>query len=104
MPTESQIPEIRQSDLKDPTVSRLNIVLRLLCEKIIQAQGGSGPFTFLAAMTAPGLSSSSTLSVSGQPTLSGLREYADNAAALAGGLFPGDVYKTATGELRIVVE
>lgn len=29
--------------------------------------------------------------------------YATNAAALAGGLIAGDVYKTATGELRIVV-
>lgn len=29
--------------------------------------------------------------------------YADNAAAVAGGLVAGDVYKTATGELRIVV-
>ena len=29
--------------------------------------------------------------------------FADNAAALAGGLLVNDVYKTATGELRIVV-
>lgn len=29
--------------------------------------------------------------------------YADNAAALAGGLVAKDIYKTATGELRIVV-
>ena len=29
--------------------------------------------------------------------------YADNAAAVAGGLVAGDIYKTATGELRIVV-
>lgn len=36
-------------------------------------------------------------------TLTGLPTYADNAAALAGGLIAGDVYKTATGELRIVV-
>jgi hypothetical protein len=35
--------------------------------------------------------------------LTALPEYADNAAALAGGLIAGDVYKTATGELRIVV-
>jgi len=32
-----------------------------------------------------------------------LGTYADNAAALAGGLGANDVYKTATGELRIVV-
>lgn len=35
--------------------------------------------------------------------LTALPEYADNSAALAGGLIAGDVYKTATGELRIVV-
>ena len=29
--------------------------------------------------------------------------YADNIAALAGGLTEGDVYSTATGEVRIVV-
>jgi len=29
--------------------------------------------------------------------------YANNAAAAAGGLIAGDVYKTSTGELRIVV-
>lgn len=32
-----------------------------------------------------------------------LGTYADNTAALAGGLVANDVYKTATGELRIVV-
>ena len=35
--------------------------------------------------------------------LSNLDVYADNAAAVAGGLAVDDVYKTATGELRIVV-
>jgi hypothetical protein len=29
--------------------------------------------------------------------------YANNAAAIAGGLRVGDVYNTATGELRVVV-
>jgi hypothetical protein len=35
--------------------------------------------------------------------LTDLPVYANNAAALAGGLIAGDVYKTSTGELRIVV-
>jgi hypothetical protein len=35
--------------------------------------------------------------------LTALPEYANNAAAIAGGLIAGDVYKTAAGELRIVV-
>jgi hypothetical protein len=35
--------------------------------------------------------------------LTSLSIYANNAAAIAGGLALNDVYKTATGELRIVV-
>jgi len=35
--------------------------------------------------------------------LTNLPVFADNAAALAGDLVEGDVYRTATGELRIVV-
>lgn len=49
-----------------------------------------------------------TLDVSGLATLSGgirsvLPTYANNAAALLGGLVVNDEYKTATGERRIVV-
>jgi hypothetical protein len=35
--------------------------------------------------------------------LTALPVYANNAAALAGGLSVSDVYRTSTGELRIVV-
>ncbi len=35
--------------------------------------------------------------------LTALPVYANNAAAITGGLIAGDVYKTSTGELRIVV-
>lgn len=35
--------------------------------------------------------------------LTNLPEYADNAAAVAAGKVAGTVYKTSTGELRIVV-
>jgi hypothetical protein len=35
--------------------------------------------------------------------LTNLPVFPDNAAALAGDLVEGDVYRTATGELRIVV-
>ena len=35
--------------------------------------------------------------------LTGLSVYANNAAAVSGGLAVNDVYKTAAGELRIVV-
>ena len=44
-----------------------------------------------------------TLKGSGVLNMGNATTYADNAAALAGGLVAGDVYKTATGELRIVV-
>ena len=45
----------------------------------------------------PGPSRVSTLN------LTGLSVYANNTAAVSGGLAVNDVYKTATGELRIVV-
>lgn len=43
------------------------------------------------------------LHVTGAVRLQSLPAYVNNAAAIAGGLTNGDVYKTATGELRIVV-
>jgi len=44
-----------------------------------------------------------TLHVNGTVRLQGLPTYANNAAAITGGLVADDVYKTATGELRIVI-
>ena len=44
-----------------------------------------------------------TLHVNGTVRLQGLPTYANNAAAISGGLVADDVYKTSTGELRIVV-
>jgi hypothetical protein len=35
--------------------------------------------------------------------LTDLQVFADNAAALSGGLAEGEVYRTSTGELRIVI-
>jgi hypothetical protein len=35
--------------------------------------------------------------------LNSLPTYANNADALTGGLYVGDMYKTAPGELRIVI-
>jgi hypothetical protein len=43
------------------------------------------------------------LHVTGTVRLQGLSTYANNAAAITGGLVADDVYKTSTGELRIVV-
>lgn len=44
-----------------------------------------------------------TLHVNGTVRLQGLPTYANNSAAITGGLVADDVYKTSTGELRIVV-
>jgi hypothetical protein len=52
---------------------------------------------FVQQVNNPGVAIFTTL------RLTALPEFADNAAALAGGLIDGDIYKTVTGELRIVV-
>lgn len=55
-------------------------------------------FAVFAGQTqVPGPLQASTL------VLTNLPVFADNAAALSGGLVLGAVYRTATGELRIVV-
>ena len=60
--------------------------------------------TFFNGITAlGGTTSLANTTVSGLPKLTGLSTFADNATALGGGLVANDVYKTATGELRIVV-
>jgi len=49
------------------------------------------------------LSASGAATIAGLTKLTGLSVYANNAAAVTGGLAVNSVYKTATGELRIVV-
>jgi hypothetical protein len=61
---------------------------------IIKKQGNIGIGTATPAKT---------LHVNGTVRLQGLPIYANNAAAISGGLVADDVYKTSTGELRIVV-
>jgi hypothetical protein len=56
-----------------------------------------GPEAAGTGTTRPMRITAATLKLPNLPT------YADNAAALAGSLVAGDVYKTATGELRITV-
>jgi len=69
---------------------------------------GSQPLTTTGAVSTSAASVAS-LSVSGAATIAGLTKltglsvYANNAAAVTGGLAVNSVYKTATGELRIVV-
>ena len=45
---------------------------------------------------------SNTSAKAGTIENAGLPVYADNAAALAGGLLAGQMYRTATGDLKIV--
>ena len=52
---------------------------------------------YLAQAQNPGTAVFNTLNLLNLPT------YADNAAAVDGGLSVNDVYKTAAGELRIVI-
>jgi len=52
---------------------------------------------FVQQVNNPGAAVFATLQLIRLPT------FATNAAAITGGLAVGDVYKTATGELRIVV-
>jgi hypothetical protein len=49
------------------------------------------------------VSPAKTFHVNGTVRLQGLPTYANNAAAISGGLVADDVYKTSTGELRIVI-
>lgn len=58
--------------------------------------------TALALLTADG-GATINATAAKRLTITTSVSYADNAAALAGGLTAGMVYKTATGELRIVV-
>lgn len=53
--------------------------------------------TYMQQQQNPGEQRATTITLTDLPT------YADNASAISGGLAVNDVYKTATGELRIVV-
>jgi hypothetical protein len=69
---------------------------------------GSQPLTTTGAVssgaiTATSITSTGAATIAGLPKLTGLSVYANNAAAVAGGLAVNTVYKTATGELRVVV-
>ena len=65
--------------------------------------GANGRLNFINETTSNGvvLDNTGTLTIDGILNLVNLGTYADDTAAGVGGLSAGDVYKTATGELRI---
>jgi|TARA_R100000479_G_scaffold62137_3_gene29331 hypothetical protein len=65
--------------------------------------GANGRLNFVNETTSNGvvMDNTGTLTIDGILNLVNLGTYADDTAAGAGGLGTGDVYKTATGELRI---
>ena len=65
--------------------------------------GTANSLLVLGGLTSFSSTALADTTVSGLPKLTGLSTFADNATALGGGLVANDVYKTATGELRIVV-
>jgi len=70
-------------------------------EAWIDYRASTGEFANLVdTSTTQTISGAKTLS-NASITLSGIPTYADDAAAGAGGLTAGQVYQTATGELRI---
>jgi len=99
---ETQIPEIAKRDLEDPVLFRLNNMFRFLAQEIAKVQGILGEYRFRSGIAAPEATLSGDLSVSGQTNLF-LREFASNAAALAGGLVPGNLYRNAAGDVKVVM-
>lgn len=116
------IPEITQQDIRNPLqfAFRLNAILRMLASQISASLGLSGPVkTGDAAFTYGGpVSFQRGISVTGKLVALGesdgqgnwrtievgsLSEYADDAAAKAGGLAPGSFYRTADGVVMVVL-
>jgi len=111
-------PEITEKDLREQP-QKVTLVLRWLAEQIVKLQGhaghqrfGPGQMTFRGSVAAQnGVAVTGETSLSGGGDLSGnyrtlrlenVSQYADNAAALAGGLRAGDVYVTPTGAVMRV--
>jgi hypothetical protein len=58
---EVSFPTLTLNDLKDPTLFRLNSIVRLLFEQVSTAQGGQGSFKFRDHMKAPALTADGTV-------------------------------------------
>jgi hypothetical protein len=117
----TDVPQLRKEDLKPEAMAfRINQIVQTLAAEIARVQGRSGPFrfdvgplSFSGELTFEGeaefeatarLRGSTDASGNVVPLLFelGLPEYADNAAAIAGGLSKGAVYRTSDGQLKVV--
>lgn len=116
-----EIPQVTKADLEpEALVFKLNQILSLLATQLAKGQGNSGPFkfgdgplTFAGDTYAQGsLNVQKLLRLQGESDRSGnvspiefqddLPIYANNAAAIAGGLTKGRIYMTAAGTLMTV--
>ena len=75
----------------------------LLLELDTDADGSAADesLTFTDVTTTDDVTVGDDLVVTGAVSVGGISTYADNAAAILGGLSAGDVYMTATGQLMI---
>jgi hypothetical protein len=116
------IPQITTEDMKgEALVFKLNLVLQLIASQVAKAQGNNGPFSFgEGPLTFPdgtsvagGLAVSKAIRVTGESDrngnvntvefINGMPEYADDAAAKAGGLTRGRLYRTSAGAVMVVM-
>ena len=116
------VPEITALDVRDPSqlAFKLNAILRLLSSQISNLLGiagpvrmGTGAYTFYGSTAFQKGTSTTGLAVFlGESDQNGnmrviqvgsLSEYADDVAAKAGGLHPGMFYRTATGQVMVVL-
>lgn len=116
------IPEVSKQDLERPDqfAFKLNAILRSLAAQISNLMGVSGPVRtgtaarsyYGLAMFMKGTTTTGTAVFLGESDRNGnmrviqvgsLTEYADDAAAKTGGLAPGMFYRTATGQVMVVL-
>jgi hypothetical protein len=116
------IPEVSRQDLEKPDqfAFKLNSILRTLAAQISNLLGvsgsvrmGNGPYTFYGATSfLKGTTTTGLAVFLGESDRSGnlrviqvgaLTEYANDTTAKAGGLEPGTFYRTATGQVMVVL-
>jgi len=116
------IPEITQADVSQPAnlAFKLNMLLRMLGDNVSRLLGragpcrmGDGPYQFTGKTTFDKpMTLMEGVTITGTSDRLGnllvirvdeLSEYANDAAAKAGGLHAGDFYRTATGAVMVVV-